>query len=111
MNTMINARYQLLCLILLSCTVYGQQAFQNFGTVQIHTNAQIGFHVQVINKGEIKDHTAAKGVHVLGAVTIAGNAIEDETTAVSAIRKEPVIVKKATQYAATTTNAEYDIKE
>ncbi|MGB1042999.1 MAG: gliding motility-associated C-terminal domain-containing protein [Tenacibaculum sp.] len=41
----------------------GQTAFQNFGTIQLHNNAEIGFHTNLINNGTFNNNKGLAGFY------------------------------------------------
>ena len=43
--------------------IFSQTAFQNFGNVQLHTDAKIGFHTDVINDGLLDNYTGFAGFY------------------------------------------------
>ena len=40
-----------------------QQAFHNFGNVQIHDQGQMGFHIDLINDGDFDDNLGLAGFY------------------------------------------------
>lgn len=54
--------------------ISGQQAFHNFGSIQMHNDAQIGFHLDVINDGKFDENTGLTGFYnETSDLTISGN--------------------------------------
>jgi len=58
---------------LISFSGLAQDAFQNFGNVQIHADAQIGFHVDVINDGTFDDNLGKAGFYNNNSLTVSGD--------------------------------------
>ncbi len=50
-------------LILLSLKINAQTAFKNFGNVQMHTDASIGFHTDLINDGQFDNNQGLAGFY------------------------------------------------
>lgn len=51
-----------------------QQAFHNFGNIQIHDQGQIGFHTDLINDGEFDQNAGITGFYnYVGNLTVSGN--------------------------------------
>ncbi|MDY8138781.1 gliding motility-associated C-terminal domain-containing protein [Aquimarina sp. 2201CG5-10] len=50
-------------LLISSITLMSQEAFHNFGSVQIHDQGQIGFHVDVINDGDFDQNVGLAGFY------------------------------------------------
>lgn len=61
-------------LILISCVLsFAQEAFHNFGNVQIHDNVSVGFHLDLINNGSFDQNMGLVGFYKdLGRLTISG---------------------------------------
>lgn len=53
----------LLFLVSLSLLCSGQTAFQNFGNIQLHDNAEIGFHTDLINDGTFNNNKGHAGFY------------------------------------------------
>ncbi|MBQ4822268.1 gliding motility-associated C-terminal domain-containing protein [Aquimarina sp. MMG016] len=53
----------LLVIIQLSLSGFGQEAFHNFGNVQIHDQGQIGFHINLINDGTFDQNLGLAGFY------------------------------------------------
>ncbi|CAL2055223.1 gliding motility-associated C-terminal domain-containing protein [Tenacibaculum sp. 190524A05c] len=52
-----------LIVILVSSSTSAQTAFKNFGSVQLHDNAQVGFHTDLINDGQFEDNQGFTGFY------------------------------------------------
>ena len=65
-------------LVLLSVFAFAkaQQAFHNFGNVQIHDQGQVGFHIDLINDGDFNDNLGLVGFYNSNeALSISGSEI------------------------------------
>ncbi|WP_396601208.1 gliding motility-associated C-terminal domain-containing protein [Algibacter sp. R77976] len=51
-----------ICLIVIS-NCYAQPAFQNYGNVQMHEDAQVGFHIDLINDGTFNENLGIAGFY------------------------------------------------
>lgn len=53
---------------------FAQSAFQNFGNIQIHENAQVGFHTNLINDGTFNNNKGLAGFYSLDDyLVVSGN--------------------------------------
>ena len=53
--------------------VFAQEAFHNFGNIQIHNTASVGFHLDLINNGTFDQNTGLVGFYKdFGQLTISG---------------------------------------
>ncbi|RZS91954.1 gliding motility-associated C-terminal domain-containing protein [Aquimarina brevivitae] len=52
--------------------VIAQQAFHNFGNIQLHDNAQVGFHADIINDGTLDQNVGFAGLYSQDRLTISG---------------------------------------
>ncbi|MFY7669665.1 gliding motility-associated C-terminal domain-containing protein [Tenacibaculum sp. MEBiC06402] len=50
-------------LLLISLKVIGQTAFKNFGNIQMHSDASIGFHTDLINDGQFDNNLGLAGFY------------------------------------------------
>ncbi len=63
-----------LLLCIFSATLMSQQAFHNFGNVQIHDQGQVGFHLDLINDGTFDQNVGFTGFYnPNGILTVSGN--------------------------------------
>ena len=72
----------------LFCTSLGfsQEAFHNFGDIQMHENSAIGFHMDVINNGNFDNNKGLAGFYNVGSITVSGTSrpvFEDVEVAVA----------------------------
>lgn len=51
-----------ICLIVIGNS-YAQPAFQNYGNVQMHENAEVGFHIDLINDGTFNENLGIAGFY------------------------------------------------
>ena len=51
---------------------FGQQAFHNFGNIQIHDRGEVGFHLDVINDGMFDQNVGFTGFYNQNSLTISG---------------------------------------
>lgn len=58
---------------LISFSGLAQDAFQNFGNVQIHTAGQIGFHIDVVNNGVFDTNSGIAGFYNDNSLTVSGD--------------------------------------
>ncbi len=57
-------------------SVYSQAAFQNFGNVQMHENAEVGFHIDLVNNGIFNENLGLAGFYNTdNALSISGSQI------------------------------------
>lgn len=49
-------------LLVISCS-YAQPAFQNYGNIQMHENAEVGFHIDLINDGTFNENLGIAGFY------------------------------------------------
>lgn len=49
--------------IIMPLSIKAQNAFHNFANVQIHTNAKVGFHTDIINDGNFDDNQGLVGLY------------------------------------------------
>ena len=65
---------KLVLFILLHSFVYSQTAFHNYGNVQMHTDAEIGFHTHLVNDGTFNDNLGFTGFYSdTETLTVSGN--------------------------------------
>ncbi|WP_299441722.1 gliding motility-associated C-terminal domain-containing protein [uncultured Aquimarina sp.] len=60
------------CLLSINLTIFSQQAFHNFGNIQIHDQGQVGFHMDVINDGTFDQNVGFTGFYNQNSLTISG---------------------------------------
>lgn len=58
----------------LSTTVMAQDAVHNFGNLQFHTTASVGFHIDLINDGNFDNNRGLTGFYSPGRLTVSGSA-------------------------------------
>lgn len=64
-----------ICLIVITSS-YAQPAFQNYGTIQMHENAEVGFHIDLINDGTFNENLGIAGFYNLeNELSISGSQI------------------------------------
>lgn len=69
MKTLINILFIIFSLVL----VKAQEAFHNFGNVQIHDSGEVGFHTDVINDGDFDQNLGFTGLYNdTGRLTVSG---------------------------------------
>ncbi len=51
------------CLAVLVSTANAQSAFKNFGSIQMHSNASIGFHTDLVNDGDFENNEGLVGFY------------------------------------------------
>ncbi|WP_108868130.1 gliding motility-associated C-terminal domain-containing protein [Aquimarina aquimarini] len=67
-------RIILITVCFLSHVAMAQQAFHNFGDIQMHDEAKIGFHSDVINDGDFNQNLGLAGFYnTTGDLTVSGN--------------------------------------
>ncbi len=61
--------------LFLTYSIIGQQAFHNYGNLQTHTDAEIGFHIDVTNDGTFDENNGGKVgfYNQSGDLTVSGN--------------------------------------
>ncbi len=74
MNRKTNKYISTFLLLLVFAFAKAQDAFHNFGTVQIHDQGQIGFHIDLVNDGDFDENSGLAGFYnTTGALFILGN--------------------------------------
>ncbi|WP_378183080.1 gliding motility-associated C-terminal domain-containing protein [Aquimarina sp. SS2-1] len=63
----------LLGLLNINVLLFSQQAFHNYGNVQIHNNGQIGFHTNVTNDGDFDQNVGFAGFYNQNSLTVSGD--------------------------------------
>ena len=56
----------------LSITLHSQQAFHNYGNIQIHDQGEVGFHIDVINDGTFDENLGFTGFYNQNSLTVSG---------------------------------------
>ena len=65
--------YYLLSFLLFTALIQGQEAVHNFGSIQIHGNTNVGFHMDLVNDGTFDQNTGLVGFYSdQDALTISG---------------------------------------
>ncbi|WP_035085243.1 gliding motility-associated C-terminal domain-containing protein [Aquimarina latercula] len=64
---------RIIIITLIGFSGFTQEAFHNFGNVQIHSTAQIGFHINVMNNGEFDNNAGKTGFYNDNSLTVSGN--------------------------------------
>lgn len=59
-------------LLLPVITITGQQAFHNYGPIQIHESGKVGFHMDVINDGKFDQNLGFAGFYNSDMLTVSG---------------------------------------
>jgi len=68
-----NLTYLIVILLLnVNLTLFAQQAFHNYGNIQIHDQGQVGFHVDLINDGTFDQNVGFAGFFNQNSLTISG---------------------------------------
>lgn len=62
-----------LTILRFSFSGFSQEAFHNFGNVQIHSAGQIGFHIDVTNNGEFDNNIGKVGFYNENSLTVSGD--------------------------------------
>lgn len=63
----------ILCILAVSLTTTAQEAFHNYGNIQIHDAAMVGFHLNLINDGTFDQNLGLVGFYKdVGQLTISG---------------------------------------
>ncbi|MEM9649488.1 MAG: gliding motility-associated C-terminal domain-containing protein [Bacteroidota bacterium] len=57
----------------MSSQVLAQDAFHNFGNLQFHSSANVGFHLDVINDGDFDDNQGLTGFYNANRLTVSGS--------------------------------------
>nr|WP_299385218.1 gliding motility-associated C-terminal domain-containing protein [Allomuricauda sp.] len=63
----------ILCIILASYTTMAQDAFHNFGNLQIHGGTSVGFHIDLINDGPFENNTGLAGFYSPNRLIVSGS--------------------------------------
>ena len=62
-----------LLILLVACCGYAQDAFHNYGNIQIHDDATVGFHLDLINDGSFDQNMGLVGFYKdFGRLTVSG---------------------------------------
>ncbi|KAA1243225.1 gliding motility-associated C-terminal domain-containing protein [Aquimarina sp. RZ0] len=69
-NTLSNPIFFILLFI--STILVSQEAFHNFGNVQIHANGQVGFHMDLVNDGTFNQNVGFTGFYNQNSLTVSG---------------------------------------
>ncbi|WP_299255856.1 gliding motility-associated C-terminal domain-containing protein [uncultured Aquimarina sp.] len=62
-----------LTILRFSFSGFSQEAFHNFGSIQIHSAGQIGFHIDVINNGEFDNNIGRVGFYNENSLMVSGD--------------------------------------
>ncbi len=85
MHTLRNLYYFFCISSIVMPSLQSQTAFCNTGNVRIHTQGQIGFHIDVINDGEVSNNLGTAGFYSSESLSVSGNnalELHDVTVAV-----------------------------
>ncbi len=65
--------YGLGLLALMSTSVLSQDAFHNFGNLQFHSTATVGFHIDLVNDGSFDNNQGLTGFYGANQLTVSGS--------------------------------------